>query len=68
MNAIKFKKNQLWYLDQTMLPARERWRECKSIEDGYQAIKRLSVRGAPLIGVFAAYCICVGMEKFSSNR
>ncbi|MDD5585128.1 MAG: S-methyl-5-thioribose-1-phosphate isomerase, partial [Candidatus Omnitrophica bacterium] len=65
MNAIKFKNNRLFYLDQAQLPLKEIWRECKTVDEGYDAIKRLKVRGAPLIGVFAAYCVCVGLKSFS---
>jgi methylthioribose-1-phosphate isomerase len=59
MHSIIFKNGRLFYLDQTQLPLKEVWRECKSLDSGYRAIKRLEVRGAPLIGVFAAYCIAV---------
>ncbi|MDP2923456.1 MAG: S-methyl-5-thioribose-1-phosphate isomerase [Candidatus Omnitrophota bacterium] len=68
MRAIKFTNNRLFYLDQTELPAKEVWRECKSLQDGYRAIKRLEVRGAPLIGVFAAYCIAVTSQKLSLRK
>ena len=42
-------------LDQTRLPAKILEIDCKSIEDVWQAIKRLAVRGAPAIGCAAAY-------------
>jgi len=59
MNAIKFKNNRLFYIDQTALPVKEVWKECLRLEDGWSAIKKLEVRGAPLIGVFAAYCLYI---------
>lgn len=65
MTSIKIKQNRLYYLDQTKLPLKEVWRECKSLSDGWHAIKELQVRGAPLIGVFAAYCISIEMRWFS---
>ena len=68
MVSIKFKNNHLFYLDQTKLPLRELWRECKSLKDGYDAIKQLRIRGAPLIGVFAAYCIVIASKTFSSKK
>src|SRR4051794_24855781 len=49
-------------LDQTRLPAETVYLECRTIEDVWQAIKRLSVRGAPAIGVAAAYGVCVGVQ------
>ncbi len=41
-------------LDQTQLPARENWIKINSTEMMIEAIKKLQVRGAPLIGVAAA--------------
>jgi methylthioribose-1-phosphate isomerase len=68
MEAIIFKNNRLFYLDQTKLPIKEIWRECKSLKDGFRVIKELRIRGAPLIGVFSAYCICIAMKNFSLNK
>jgi methylthioribose-1-phosphate isomerase len=41
-------------LDQTLLPARETYRDLDSVEDVAEAIRTLRVRGAPLIGIAAA--------------
>jgi methylthioribose-1-phosphate isomerase len=49
-------------LDQTLLPAEETWLDCNTPEDVAAAIYRLSVRGAPAIGVTAAYGLVVGLE------
>jgi methylthioribose-1-phosphate isomerase len=50
-------------LDQTRLPGDTVYLECHSVEDVWQAIRRLSVRGAPAIGVAAAYGVCVGVNE-----
>jgi methylthioribose-1-phosphate isomerase len=50
-------------LDQTRLPAETVYLDCRTVEDVWQAIKRLSVRGAPAIGVAAAYGVCVGINE-----
>ncbi len=50
-------------LDQTRLPVETVYLECRSVEDIWHAIKRLSVRGAPAIGVAAAYGVCVGVNE-----
>jgi methylthioribose-1-phosphate isomerase len=47
-------------LDQTRLPSETAYLDCRTAEDVWHAIKRLSVRGAPAIGVAAAYGVCVG--------
>lgn len=46
-------------LDQTLLPTEVVEIECKSVEEVWQAIKRLTVRGAPAIGCAAAYGVCL---------
>jgi methylthioribose-1-phosphate isomerase len=57
------KDGHLVLLDQTRLPAETVYLECRTVEDVWQAIKRLSVRGAPAIGVAAAYGVCVGVNE-----
>jgi len=65
VNTIKWSggvDGHLVLLDQTRLPAATVYLECRTAEDVWQAIKRLSVRGAPAIGVAAAYGVCVGIN------
>jgi methylthioribose-1-phosphate isomerase len=50
-------------LDQTQLPGREVYRNCQSAEDVWQAIRHLQVRGAPAIGVAAAYGVVLGLRS-----
>ena len=61
--ALRFERGALWALDQTQLPFREEWLELRDAAAVAEAIKRLSIRGAPLIGVAAGYGMalaCVG--------
>jgi methylthioribose-1-phosphate isomerase len=53
-------------LDQTRLPAETVYLECRTAEDVWQAIRRLAVRGAPAIGVAAAYGVCLGVQSGQS--
>ena len=46
-------------LDQTRLPDEVVEIDCQTVEDVWQAIKRLAVRGAPAIGCAAAYGVCL---------
>lgn len=48
-------KGALVLLDQRLLPSREEWYECRTTEDVCFALKAMVVRGAPAIGVTAAY-------------
>ena len=43
------------FLDQTLLPQEETWVETADYRVVAEAIRRLQVRGAPLIGISAAY-------------
>ena len=53
--ALRFDGTALWAIDQTALPWEERRLELRTAEDVAAAIRRLAIRGAPLIGVAAAY-------------
>ncbi|MBR6014472.1 MAG: S-methyl-5-thioribose-1-phosphate isomerase, partial [Firmicutes bacterium] len=46
-------------LDQTQLPNRESYKYVATPEECFAAIKRLEVRGAPCIGIFAGYALYV---------
>ena len=50
-------------LDQTRLPSETVYLQCRTAQDVWDAIKRLSVRGAPAIGVAAAYGGCIGIQE-----
>ncbi len=47
-------------IDQTLLPERYEEVSCQTVEQVWEAIKSLRVRGAPAIGVAAAYGVVVG--------
>ncbi len=50
-------------IDQRLLPVEFVRIKCRDIEQLYQAIRTLAVRGAPAIGVAAAYGLVLGMQK-----
>ncbi|MFH1963143.1 MAG: S-methyl-5-thioribose-1-phosphate isomerase [bacterium] len=54
-------------LDQTRLPEEIAYLDCKTPHDVAAAIKRLSVRGAPAIGVAAAYGVILGMDNLNET-
>ncbi|MDO5582235.1 MAG: S-methyl-5-thioribose-1-phosphate isomerase [Planctomycetia bacterium] len=60
-------KGSLWMIDQTLLPVELKEIECRDTEAVWDAIKMLKVRGAPAIGIAAAYGICVGIRSFFSE-
>ncbi len=50
-------------IDQTRLPAELRYENCRSVSDVWWAIKKLKVRGAPLIGIAGALGFLLGIHK-----
>lgn len=57
---IKWHSNTLILLDQTKLPGEEIYLKITRYQEVASAIKRLAVRGAPAIGVAAAYGVALG--------
>ena len=54
-------------VDQTLLPGELRYIELRDREGMYEAIKKLRVRGAPAIGIFAAYCVYVLAQGYGAD-
>lgn len=54
-------------IDQTLLPTQLEYRDCKAVEEVWEAIRVLRVRGAPAIGVAAAYGVVLGMQTGRSK-
>ena len=57
----------LTMIDQTLLPVEFKEIECRTIEDVWEAIKMLRVRGAPAIGCAAAYGVVIGLQTLPSD-
>ncbi|WP_219861877.1 S-methyl-5-thioribose-1-phosphate isomerase [Vreelandella piezotolerans] len=55
--SLRVYADALEYLDQTRLPQAEEWVRCDSPEAWQHAVKRLAIRGAPLIGLSAAFVL-----------
>ncbi|MEX0711676.1 MAG: S-methyl-5-thioribose-1-phosphate isomerase, partial [Pirellulales bacterium] len=50
-------------IDQTRLPTQCVEVECRNAEAVHEAIRELRIRGAPAIGIAAAYGVCLGMQS-----
>ena len=61
--ALRWDGRRLAVLDQTRLPGAEVWLALEGAADTAQAIRRLAVRGAPLIGVAAAYGLAMEVAR-----
>lgn len=51
-------------LDQRLLPTEEKWLLLRSYNEVASAIRDMVVRGAPAIGISAAYGLALGMKNF----
>lgn len=63
--AVVWRDGKLWLLDQTRLPFDELVFHCDTLESVFEAIKALRVRGAPAIGIAAAYGLLVDLDASS---
>jgi methylthioribose-1-phosphate isomerase len=67
MDAIHWQGTSLTLLDQTMLPVEEVWLNYTDYRKVADAISRLVVRGAPAIGIAAAYAYCLAAMQFQGR-
>jgi methylthioribose-1-phosphate isomerase len=49
-------------IDQTLLPTQLGYRDCATVDEVWEAIRMLRVRGAPAIGIAAAFGVVVGVQ------
>jgi methylthioribose-1-phosphate isomerase len=60
---MRWENGRLLMLDQRILPTREAWLDLRTHEDVAHAIKDMAVRGAPAIGVAAAYGMALAAQN-----
>ena len=63
MEAIRWEDSALYLLDQTRLPAEERWLAYTDYREVAKAIRTMVVRGAPAIGITAAYATVLAAQE-----
>ena len=61
---VKWSDEGVLMLDQRLLPTEEKWLTLRTYDDVAKGIKDMVVRGAPAIGVSAAYGIALGAKGF----
>ncbi len=67
MKPVEFKDNKLIIIDQTQLPDQLVYVELCDYREVVAAIKQMKVRGAPAIGVAAAYGIALGAQDIRAD-
>jgi methylthioribose-1-phosphate isomerase len=58
----------VYIIDQTRLPSEFRVQKLQSCRDAFRSIRNMQVRGAPLIGVAAAYGIALAFRETAFRR
>ncbi|MDZ7805673.1 MAG: S-methyl-5-thioribose-1-phosphate isomerase [Gracilimonas sp.] len=66
--SISWQDDHLVILDQTQLPLREIYSDINTIGQVWEAIKKLKIRGAPAIGIAAAYGLYLGVKDLDSRN
>ena len=63
IRAVQWRGDHLRLLDQRLLPREERWIDCRDAAEVTQAIRDLAVRGAPAIGIAAAWGVALAARQ-----
>jgi len=67
LEALYWDNGKLYLLDQLLLPHEKLYIECNTYKDVARAIIGMNVRGAPAIGVSAAYGIVLGSYEYDDS-
>ena len=68
IKPVRYRDGSVVVIDQSRLPHEYVERELTSIDQTTAAIEAMVVRGAPLIGIVAAYCVALAAHIDSSTR
>ncbi len=63
LRAVQWRGDHLHLLDQRRLPVAEEWLDCRDAPEVAQAIRDLVVRGAPAIGIAAAWGVVLAAQR-----
>lgn len=67
IKTVYFDNNAVVILDQNQLPGKLIYERCEKHEEVAEAIRLLKVRGAPLIGVTAAYGLALAVRNYNGS-
>ena len=65
--TIEWKKNSVKIIDQTLLPGKLKYIYSSSAKSIWEIIKKMKIRGAPAIGVAAAFGVYLGVKNSNKN-
>ncbi|MDZ7772007.1 MAG: S-methyl-5-thioribose-1-phosphate isomerase [Balneolaceae bacterium] len=67
IQSIEWREDHLRIIDQTYLPKREVYSDIRDVGRVWESIKKLRVRGAPAIGIAAAYGLYMGIRELPES-
>jgi len=67
IKTLEWTSEGVRFIDQRRLPTEEVYEVCKTYEEVATAIRDMTVRGAPAIGVAAAMGVAIGMQKSTAT-
>ena len=65
---VEWRGDAIDILDQRALPFEERHLSCRTVDEVCDAIRTLAVRGAPLLGIVAAYAIALEAVSWNGDE
>ncbi|MFW6128896.1 MAG: S-methyl-5-thioribose-1-phosphate isomerase [Candidatus Aminicenantaceae bacterium] len=66
--TIEWKDNKVIMIDQRKLPGEEIYVKCRDYDEVAEAIENMVIRGAPAIGVAAAYGVALGFKNIKKGK
>jgi methylthioribose-1-phosphate isomerase len=67
IETIQWMDDSVVMIDQTRLPVEEKYAVCRTYEEVAEAIRNMTIRGAPAIGVAAAMGVALGVLRASET-
>ncbi len=68
ISTIDWVNNRMRIIDQTKLPLEYKYIYCRNVQEVWDAIKMLKVRGAPAIGIAGALGVVVGAQGIKEKK
>jgi methylthioribose-1-phosphate isomerase len=65
--TISYENGEVRIIDQTMLPLNKVFIVLHTREEMWEAIKKLRIRGAPALGIAAAFGVYLGIREFNNH-
>ncbi len=67
LTPLVWKNRRLYIIDQRLLPHKTKWVKLRDHNDVYRAIRDMLIRGAPAIGIVAAFGFCLGFRSVKTE-